>query len=127
AGADILTSRQLVAADRLVAEGKEGIDRDVERGTAPGNTDDRNEHHYGRDEPGTAHQKPAEDQPEEIESEGHSAPYGRIHLLAMLVRPPWTATRYSKRMPWRSLANRASRQQSQLRHLHEPWVSPDFL
>jgi len=75
AGADILLARQLVAADRLIAEGEEGVDRDVERRPPPGNADDRDEHDQRGDEPADAELEAAEDEPEDVEEEGHG---GRI-------------------------------------------------
>src|SRR5437762_5779466 len=85
AGADILLARQLVAVDRLIAEGQEGEMRDVEGGAAPGNADDGDEHDEGGQKPGEPHQQSAADQPEKIERERHrgsAASSGSAHSAA---------------------------------------------
>ena len=68
-GADILLARIGVAGDRREAEREQGVGRDVERGPRPGNTDDRDRHDDGGNQPAERHPRAAENDPDDIEQQ----------------------------------------------------------
>src|SRR5262249_26266671 len=74
AGAGVLAAVMLGARYRLMAERQEGINRDIEGGARPRDTDDGDRHDHAGDQPGKPHPDTAAEDPKHVEQkreEGH--------------------------------------------------------
>ncbi len=68
-GADVGLSGVGIARHRFLAERKQGVDRDIERGPGPGQADDRDRHDDRGDQPADSHPCAADDDPENIQEQ----------------------------------------------------------
>src|SRR5207248_9891056 len=89
AGPDIRLAGDFVAAERLRAEWQQGIDGDIERRTRPWEADNRDGHDDGGDQPAKGHPGAADQDPEDVEEDGHRlhAMTRRAALLRLLIDP----------------------------------------
>src|SRR6516164_4536922 len=79
AGADIFLAGQLVTANSPRAEWEQRINGDVEGGARPGQADDGDGHDDGGHEPAKGHPGAAEQDPDDVEEDGH-----RLHVITRL-------------------------------------------